>query len=1322
MKLTTLVEMTNKFVDSLGVNWNMDVRTVRFYQSSDLVSRPTRGETDAREKVYTIQNFKEIISVKLLQADGFSIKSIKPKIMDPDKVLLEHGFDPKVVESFVETEVQKIENGQGPDEVAVPEPVVTATKTEEAMPKTETPAKTVTSPIAIEITNGPEYETIRDSIKLGGRFVFVSGLSEDAGKKLHRLIHGQKSKAKGSVTKTIVPADVDGFDLPGCTVKGVPISNDMTIITSDKDVYREAEDVATIFIIDPSAANQKIALQVSMDGCQLDTLEAKLDRNGCAAIRYAVVAAGRYTISVPGKTATCSFEAARYVLAPLTATLASFSKSNEKLIVGLSAQSFGQDFNGDAIAVVIHDGQRAEDKDVTFKDGVAKFYFDASKYEGALSILVFPKSDPSMVANVPLPGSRKSEREETEISQLGTVTTVSLMASAGAKQERSLFFVEGAVTNNPIRLKSCISKRVELEFMTDAEDVHVMIDQPSIGSRNTEELGTVKAGKTTRVMEIESTMASVHIAAFIDGKPWEGHAVIVKPSEATVRIDSPKTLKPGETLKLKIKAQAKTSVFVRVADKRMRVHDDAKTSLAAMLKRWIGGITGSLVTGEVSLGAPVIAYSGYTGVAGVYGVQGLAGAGGMAGIVRGAGVRNAMFGARLGDDGTRRMVRAQGLTKGMDVTKGAQPKGLLARNEPEFTMNVNTNIGNRTWDGAQALNFAGPAPEAVYFAAMGAPGAAYCADAEVKTSGGIQLELCSAGATLDWHHAIETPKKAVAREMIVDLIFSGLVEVDREKSLSIKLPDCVGDYDITAFAVNEGDWSEAQHDLAVTKDAYIEPMIPQYAHPEDEITAIAIGVRGPKVKKYNVTIDGKGVGSLAIQEGENVRVSWAAKPGVHEVTMLDEKDNELDKVIRIVECPGEETVLGQETRILKKGESYDLSSDEDALSVKVLPGLEGELKVAVHVCSSFEHYCCEQTSSMIVAACVAAMVGEDSVKEKAYQSIVAGEARLKKMHVKGVGFNSYPGQSMVKEWSTAAARRTANLGAVLSDSMPADVRKAAESIVSMGKDSLKAHGADASKLEGAMEAIYYKNSRASIKKDDIEKVLADMDGGGYYQSKSEASYCAAVLVRDGNLEDGIKVTNAVSKKMAGALSGAMHGSYETLAYMHLVHELQKSDVVPNTGSGKVKVNGKVQSIDQAIGTKDVTNVEATNSAIAVKITRINRIRFDEYKSGVKMEIEVQGKNGSKTLKSGDPLKLIVKNTSGYKSGDVLCVALPECLSRIVAGAKTKKFQIDFAGKNQVEVELVAGAVAKPQRWAAVVRNMYDTARIGSVGLLTAKVE
>ena len=145
-------------------------------------------------------------------------------------------------------------------------------------------------------------------------------------------------------------------------------------------------------------------------------------------------------------------------------------------------------------------------------------------------------------------------------------------------------------------------------------------------------------------------------------------------------------------------------------------------------------------------------------------------------------------------------------------------------------------------------------------------------------------------------------------------------------------------------------------------------------------------------------------------------------------------------------------------------------------------------------------------------------------------------------------------------------------------------------------------------------------------------------------------------------------------------------------------------------------------VTEAIETQDVSSVEAVGSACAIRVTKISRIKFSDVKTGVGIEVDVKGKRGAKSFRPGMPVRMKVSISDGYQMGDVLCVSLPDCLSRIIGGTKAKKFQIDFGGKDSLEVDLVAGrSTEKPQRWAAVVRNMYDGGRIGSVGLLMADV-
>ena len=95
----------------------------------------------------------------------------------------------------------------------------------------------------------------------------------------------------------------------------------------------------------------------------------------------------------------------------------------------------------------------------------------------------------------------------------------------------------------------------------------------------------------------------------------------------------------------------------------------------------------------------------------------------------------------------------------------------------------------------------------------------------------------------------------------------------------------------------------------------------------------------------------------------------------------------------------------------------------------------------------------------------------------------------------------------------------------------------------------------------------------------------------------------------------------------------------------------------------------------------------------------------------------------------------------YEPGFIAHVCLPDALARIVGGGQVKRFSLDFCGKNELHVPLVAvgstelSAVGKKdelrqwwgmdkdkgigqaQHWAVIVRNMFKEEQVGNPGLL-----
>lgn len=1308
--IKTLLKLCDKFrtdypdfvVNFPKTEWAVEERAIRFYQFSEVMRKPNRV---GRDNAYSAFDLKQLVAAKILQGIGYHLERIKAKAADPDTIIEEYGpefgLTPESFDRFINENVSDddilTETNEPEEAMTTP---ATAAVQPQTIPFTEPNEKT------LQCTwTSPSYDSLRPHLRVGNAFAFLFGLPDPVAKDVHKLLYGQKKK--GKVEQAVLAIEEDGLELPGVHIARRPMSRDLTILVSDKDVYREAEDVAQIYVFDPTMPSKQVTLQVLIDGVSLESIVLTLDENGCGLTRFPTVAAGRYTVKVVGKTNECSFEAARYTLAPFTATSVGIRRSENNLIVGLSAESFGAEFEGKVKASVYSEGTLVSDHEIEFVGGTSSLTFASHpQAEGSYSIRLMSLKNPDLIAQVPLSGTRKSERETTAISSLGKLRSISLISgNAGAVSARGLWFEEGAITNTPIRIASSIDEDIQIEALADTEMLTVIVREPITGTMKVVEVGELKKGKKKKI-SFNSSVAAVSIGAFVNGKPWEGHAGVVKPVSHKLTISAKKRIEPGETLELTLKSRSRASVLVRIADKRVRTMDDAKTATAARLKGWINEEVANLHTGDVTAGMnnygfkAVSATSGYRGIKG-----GGGGRAGGAGMVFGAATfaaaerpRQRML--RAAEDQKRYMIQPEGLnmqfTPNDEVTMRAQGLG----EETHYAMAHND---------ADDVSRRGGVPD------------------EVELSG-LVYEAAAApagtGAAVNATLAKVAKKKESAREMQVDLVYCGLVQVRGEKTLRIRMPDCIGEYDITAFSVSGDDWSETKADISVTKEHYLEPMIPQVAHPEDEVRCTVVGVRGIDLN-YKVKVNGEEIRPkiTATTHDGNMQIEWAAVPGSHEIAMLDTDGNEVDKVLRVVECPGEETVLGQELKILKPGEKYDISLDENVLSLQVLPGIEGELKVAVRVVTDFQHYCCEQTSALVTAACLAAVMGDENEKTNAFKGIVNGANRLRSMYQPGRGFASYPGSGINENWSAAAARRTARLDVVAEKTFPEEVQKAVRDMVEMGKNVLAAHGTVAMQSAGEFEKAYFDGTNVAAEA-KIDEVITKLQGASAWDShaKAEAAYCGAILFRTQKIEAGIKVVNAVAKAMAGALGGSTHGTCEALAYMYLMSELSNAGIVPGAGATKVKVNGKDISIEKAMAATGITAVESIKAPVALRIVRLSRIRFDDMNATVGITVDVLGSNGARTFQPGDRVNLKVTLTSGYKDGDLVAVSLPDCLSRIIAGAKAKKFQVDFRGRNEASIELVAGTpTQKPQRWAAVVRNMYDGARLGSVGLMTTEV-
>ncbi len=1270
----------------------MDVRTIRFYGTQGLLKKPRRV---GRENRYALEQLKSLLAIRILQSRGHSLAQIKADPRTPEQVLSSNGFDPQRIELFVKkTGVQPSFSPRPPL------PSVIQINEKQANPnppaKETVPMSRITVPhqwirnsekseiadMLLETTGiemdvkGQEFNEWCEHIRLGKAFLFITELlkSDPKAAQLHRILNGQRAPA-GAVEEAVLPVPPEGLDFPGAhATLTVDAQNLLAFLLPDKDVYRAGDEVSRLFVYKPFTPNTKTQVAISLDGSKLDELDVDLDANGCGLVPYPVMTQGRFEARVEGTEAECSFEGAGYELAPLTVTLQQLERKGSSLSLKLRGESFGSPYEGKATVTFLENLLDAGSESIEFIEGHAALAWDVKKLQGSLALRIQDATDPDLACGVPLPGSSKAERDETVLSRLGRVTTVSLLPAPGTFAERGLQVLEGAVTNSVVAVERCVDRELILTFRQAFRKANVLLRDPLSGREWVHELGDCDADQRT-ALPVDAPFVVFYVGGFMGVEAWEGSGVFLRRAERVVDIEAPRQLLPGDRLEVKLRARGRASVLLKVLDKRMRTRDEPLTAGGRIVKQWAEKIReddeDGIVTNRPEKWHPHLVFGSASGPA--------------------------TMNQRIGVDALM-MSSAEFSGKSQSEDYSLEPSAIKFCAPEESTNEI-------LFD-------------------------------DMSTDACGALELCAS----EDDDLSATPEPE-GRTSEADLLFCDLVQVVGESTLTIPLPDTIGTYDIQAFGVCEGDWSEARADLRVEKESYLEPQIPQIAHPDDGLLCRATGVRAPEGATFTVHVDGQAISFENTSRASSQVLQWPAKTGVHTVRMLGPDGTLLDKIVRVVEVPGEESIIAQEMRILRAGERFDLEN-EDALSVKVMPGIQSELTLAVNVVTGFGHDCCEQSAAKIGAACVAVMVGDEASKEKGCHLIVKGAQRMKSMWKPGKGFRTYPEDTdIIEEWSHIAARRLANLSMIGQEAhLGREVRKAIGKMVEMGQDVLKAHGNRVRSYAGKMEQAFYGSNGKTPKITEadarIQIEALRKDKLGPYSDKSEAAFCAAVLIRAKRFDLGLEVANAVAESMGGTMGGGMHGSYEALAYMHMVDEMRKAGVAPGA-DGRVKVDGREYVVADARRVSDVTSVEALEGAVAIKIERLQRIRFDEVRCEVPIELElVPGKIekrskgllkrlglGARTetkggaLQAGRPATLRVKLTKGYQSGDLVCVQLPPALSRMIGGAKMKRFQIDFAGQDQVEIELVVhGATGQPQRWAAVVRNMYDSARIGSAGV------
>ncbi|MEY3012424.1 MAG: hypothetical protein RIT45_1159 [Pseudomonadota bacterium] len=580
-----------------------------------------------------------------------------------------------------------------------------------------------------------------------------------------------------------------------------------------------------------------------------------------------------------------------------------------------------------------------------------------------------------------------------------------------------------------------------------------------------------------------------------------------------------------------------------------------------------------------------------------------------------------------------------------------------------------------------------------------------------------------------------------------EVIFYGLVEVDGAATIELPLADALGTFTVEAFALTGTDWARATETVVVDKPARAELVVPPAVHPDDKVRGIVRGAAASGDLRLALTCDGVPVplhlpdGALLQAEDvlpSPVELTFPLGPGVWVAEVEDVTTGARDAIERVVDVPGELRSYAREIAYLQPGDRIALHDlGEDALSLRVLPSAFEPMQRLLHATAGYEHLCCEQTAAKILSAATLYLSARAAgFKKKAERIIRAGVEREREMFLPDRGFALYPGQEDVSlHWSEQTVQHLWGLHALAQvPGLPFRLRHAVHEALAMADDAGRVHGIERvpTVIASAEEAYVVASAQPARVREAANFVLelVDLTGvdvtvnepGGAVLDRCVLSYTAATLLLAGEIAEGVRVANVVLRQLDS--EGRLYSTVDSVAAIALFGALELAGV--GKGDGEVIVNGNVMSLTQAAALSDqVETIEVVRGVCIVELSAIRTERWSDYESGFGVRVGFRSPAGRKVARfaQGDRVELRVELLEGYKSGDLLHVALPASLSWLKGGGKVQRFSVDFAGKTEVRVPLVVtGRIEGRQRFAVCVRNMFEQERASNPGLLQVKAK
>jgi hypothetical protein len=1167
---------------------------------------------------------------------------------------------------------------------------------------------TMSTPFRIEIKDWRKAQELKEHVDLGHRFVFVrdSSALKSTGR-LGRLL-GFRQDAQRTVLPLVdAPVELTGVDVVPEIQKPRPLA----CLVSDRDLYRREEDTVHLYAAMPKPGRD-VRLVITQNGVPFTERPLSFGPDGVAVEALSMLLAGRYEAMLADSNgpyeAKAAFTVADYSLAPLSARLSMHrvDRGASRLSFDLSVESYQVPFARSIVAALIDRDREVDQRTIT-PSAPGRFSGELKMDgEGPFRIRIAAPDDPSLIAEVVIPGSRKHEREVTLINELGREIYFSLMPEAGAIPVRGGYLTEGDHIATPLSVDEVLTDQGRIRVNLAIESLVLIVVDIASGTSEVVRVGDAAAGQLVDV-PIHGPMASVFAGCFIDGRPFEGFTSFIKRSKLAIEVDAPKTARPSESVEIRVRVKGATGevpCLVSIRDERLTAVDTPCTALAASAKRTFATLA-AVMDDDVAF-RPLAPE-----------------------MIMPVPPMGAAFG---------------GMVLGAMPAPSAAPRapGNRPRNEALAEARSDTQARGRTLTGG------GPGLMQTMKAIARASAPPPSTRAMTLDEGAaLESSIHDALAKSEIDDESRDPRPAQeeapeARGRFPEVLFFGLVPVKGEETILVPVKDALTTYAIEVFALSAGDWSDAKTTLTIDQPVRVDLDVPPAVAAEDRVLGkLRAASAGGRVQ-IRLACGGEVV-ELTGPKGQIVRaddlldspaeLAFFVRPGTWVAEVKDAATGEIDRVEALVGTPGKFKSYVRQLAIVEPGARLTLDS-EDAVALRIVPALDEPFGMLVEATAGYEHLCCEQTGAKILSA--AAMYVSAKTPNKrtfAEEIILAGVVREASMWKRGRGFSMYPGHAHIAEhygpkivhylWSLQALADLSGISTAL--------RRCVSQALEMADDVARAlrMARLPAKIASFEDAYAIATSKDRKRAAEVRAYLAeslDLEAGDLKKNakvdpvtrRFQLAYGAACLLAIGETARAIRMANLVTRQFNEA--GRLYSTIDSVAAIGLLAQLEAAGI--GTGKGRVKVNGRTISTSEAGPERDqIEEIEVLEGMALVEITRIREEDWTSFSNDLEVTIGFRDRADRKVnrFRPGDRAELLVQLGRGYKFGDLVHVSLPASLSWIQGGGRVKRFTVDFEGKDELRVPLVVtGAIQGREHFAVCVRNMFEEARVTSPGTLS----